>query len=407
MNNNKANKLGMNNICQRKDGRYCARIMRNGVRLQKISADIRVVQKWLENQKSEIAAEQYLNNLKQKGIIVTREILNADKSMEDISGELLPTITVDELFVKWIWIKEFEDCVRPNTLRNHRERYRMNIQPVIGKMRVCNVTCEHTKRIFIKMRSMYKASTIIQAYITLGSMLKFAVTKRLLPEVPLKPIDLKGNIRKEARYLTVDEEKRFLEEAEGTANYRQCRFILETGLRCSEMIGLKWEDIDWDEEHPSITVKRNLEYRHSTKEWSFGPLKTKASYRTILLSPTAVQILKEIKNEPSKMNEDTPKEFRDLVFLNKKGLPTKNSTYDTYLYKICERAGIEHFSIHKLRHTYATRALEAGCSYKWLSQTLGHNNINTTIMTYCHVADDMNRKEAAKLAEYHKAKVAM
>ena len=77
----------------------------------------------------------------------------------------------------------------------------------------------------------------------------------------------------------------------------------------------------------------------------------------------------------------------------------------TYLYKICDRAGIKHFSIHKLRHTFATRALEAGCSYKWLADMLGHRNINTTMMTYCHVSSVANKAEATRLAEYHSKQV--
>lgn len=406
-NTNKA-KLGNDNITMRKDGRYQARIVRNGERLQKTSTDIRVVQEWLEQQRGEMAAEQHLDSLRQMGIIATCDVPKAEESFNTIEDGYSPTMTVDELFVKWIWVKEFDSgrTPSPNTLRNNRERYTINVQPVIGKMRLCDVTCEHTKRVFTKMKPKYKESTMLQTYITLGSMLKFATIKHLIPEVPLKPLELSGRNKKEARYLTVDEERKFLEAAEGTTNYRACRFILETGLRCSEMIGLKFSDVDWNENSPTITVKRQLEYRHSTKEWRWSSqLKTVNSYRTILLSPVAFQILKECRDDNTRNIRNTPQEFRDLVFLNKKGMPNKNSSYDTYLYKICDNAGIEHFSIHKLRHTFATRALEAGCSYKWLADTLGHNDINTTLMTYCHVASEVNKAEAAKLAEYHRKQV--
>jgi len=237
-------------------------------------------------------------------------------------------------------------------------------------------------------------------------MLKFATKKHLSEEVPLKRIGLRGKRKKEARYLTVDEERKFLEAIEGTANERQCRFVLETGLRCSEMIGLKFSDVDWNEECPTITINRQLEYRHSVGEWRWSnQLKTVNSQRTIILSQTAFQILKECRDDPKRNVQNTPSEFRDLVFLNRKGMPQKNSTYDTYLYKICDRANIEHFSIHKLRHTFATRALEAGCSYKWLADTLGHSDINTTMMTYCHVSSVANKAEATKLAEYHSKQI--
>lgn len=400
-------KLGNDNITLRKDGRYQARIVRNGVRIQKTSTDIRVVQQWLEEQRGEIATEKHLESLRKMGIIATVET-KVDNAFDNSNDGYSSTMTVDELFEKWMDEKEFnsERTFSPNTLRNHRERYKMNIQPAIGHIRLCDLTFDDTRRIFTKMKPKYKESTMLQAYITVGSMLKFATQKRLVPEVPLKWIGLSGKTKKEARYLTVDEERRFLEAIEGTANEKQCRLILETGLRCSELIGLKFSDVDWNEEHPTLTVERQLEYRHSTKEWRWSnQLKTINSQRTILLSPTALQILKECRDDPKRNTRNTPLEFRNLVFLNRNGMPTKNSTYDTYLYKICDRAGIEHFSIHKLRHTFATRALEAGCSYKWLADTLGHSDINTTLMTYCHVSSATNKAEATKLAEYHSKQV--
>ena len=412
--NNIASNIGYrgSNISKRKDGRYQGRIQRNGKRLQITSKDIRVVQEWIEQQKLEEERERVLESMRDMGIVVSTTDKTPNCSSR--SERLSPQMSLNEWFDIWIDEKENKNDKKlsPNTIRNNKERFYKNIQPVLGDISLGSIDRDKTKSVFVKMRNarndngeaVYKDSTMLQTYITLGSMLKAAVKRGLIDEVPLEQIGLEGHEKGKIRFMTVDEEKRFLEYAEGTTNYPQMKFVLETGLRCSEMIGLKWSDIDWNEEYPSITIKRQLEYRHSTKEWRWADApKTKSGFRTILLSPEAVAILKEVRKKQEGLN--TSKEFKDIIFLNKNGLPTKNSTYDTYIYKICKKAGIKQFSMHSLRHTFATRALGAGVSYKWLAQTLGHNNINTTISTYCHVADEFNRAEAEKVATFHQAKL--
>jgi hypothetical protein len=92
-------------------------------------------------------------------------------------------------------------------------------------------------------------------------------------------------------------------------------------------------------------------------------------------------------------------EWRDTIFLCKKGTPIKNSTYDTMLFKLCEKANIPKFSMHVLRHTFATRCIEAGMKPKTLQTILGHSNIGITMNRYVHTTEDEKLLEMDSIAD--------
>lgn len=364
-------------ICQRKDGLYVARFLsRTGTRITKNFRTVPEARNWLEESKY------------------------ADKHTEAI---LAPDIIVEEWFQ--FWISNIVCGLAPNTIRNYRERYNRNVKPFIGHLKLCDVKPLHCKMILNAMEKDYAGSTIRQTYIAMGTMFRSALMNGMITKHPMDGVRYNKPIRavNDIRFLTVEEQKKFLEVAKRSHNYYQYALLLETGLRTGELIALTFGDIDWSKR--TLTINKTLEYRHSQKCWRAGPPKSSQSYRTIPLTSRAYGILAELyaKRKDRKESEmlsqaleyidrhtgqTSTLAMRDLVFINyRTGEPTKNSSYDTHLYKLCDEAGIKRFSMHVLRHTYATRAIERGVHPKVLQVLLGHSTIQMTMDRYVHVSD--------------------
>lgn len=358
-------------IYQQPNGTYCARFVdKFGKRKSKRSKKLQEVRQW-------IADARYIDE---------HSDLNQATDM-----------IVDAWYDYWIGIKK--QTVRPNTVRNYTERYERNIKKVIGSKLLTEVKPVHCQKIFSDMAEEgYKTTTIYQTRIALYNMLEFARENDVIITNPCKKSvksDMgKPSEKKEA--LTIDVQKKFLDAVVGYSYENQYCFILQTGLRTGELIGLRWSDIDFD--NRTMKIERTMEYRYKVGEWRVGPPKSKSGYRTIPLTDEAIRILKDqrAKNRSLKL---IPIEWTDTVFLCRKGTPVKNSTYDTGLFKYCDRVGIPRFSMHVLRHTFATRCIEGGMKPKTLQKILGHSNIGITMNLYVHITEDEKHREIDLVAD--------
>lgn len=366
----KGKELGVG-ITQQKNGLYSARFVdKFGKRRQKRFKKLQECRQWI-----------------------------ADATYVDEHSNILQAtdIMVDAWFDYWIDIKK--KTVRPNTVRNYMERYNRNIKKIIGKMLLSEVKPLHCQKIFSDMADEdYRTSTIYQTRIALFNMLEFAKENDVIRYNPCKKSvksDMgKPSQKKEA--LTVDIQKVFLEYASGQSYEYQYRFILQTGLRTGELVALKWEDIDF--QNKTLKIQRSMEYRYSVGEWRIGEPKSKSGYRTIPLTDEAIDILKRQK-EKNKKIKIISMEWSEFVFLCRKSTPIKNSTYDTALFKICDKAQIPRFSMHVLRHTFATRCIEGGMKPKMLQIILGHSNIGITMNLYVHTTEEEKLKEIELVAD--------
>lgn len=351
-------------LSQRKDGKYSARFRsKSGKRIEKYFDKLPEAKRWLRQ-------AQY------------------DDEHSNIAAS--SDMTVDAWFD--VWFKQKKQQVRKSTYERYAIQYKNCIQEYIGQMIISDVRPIHCQNIINELNTKgLKPSSIELVKIVLKMIFQCAVDNQIIQSNPVK-VQLPKKEKMERRVLTKSEQSLFLEYAKKLMHYNTYAFVLQTGLRCGEVTGLKWSDIDFKKR--IISISRSVNYDKDEKRFIENPTKTESGKRTIPLTETAYQILIEQK----KANEGKPivLGYHEYVFLNSKGNPINRVYYDKNLYSVSKVLGIESFSMHTLRHTFATRCIESGMKPKTLQKILGHSKISMTMDLYVHVTEDEMAKEMMK-----------
>ena len=218
-----------------------------------------------------------------------------------------------------------------------------------------------------------------------------AVRWRLLLENPADGLKVPQQPRNEMRPLTVDQARTLLKAAQNIKYGPVFAVALTTGMRPSEYLGLKWQDIDWTRQTASIvrTILRPDE------KWCFSDTKRSRSRRPIKLQSSIVAILRDLHAEASA--HDLYPEARDLVFRTPSGQPINADYLAKHFRSILDLAGLPRMRLYDLRHSAATIALAAGVSPKVVSEQLGHASTAFTLDTYAHVLPHMQDEAAARV----------
>lgn len=172
---------------------------------------------------------------------------------------------------------------------------------------------------------------------------------------------------------------------------------LYTGLRLGEICGLQWRDIDRKRHilYINRTLQRVAETRgdHEKKtKLISGEPKSGASVRAIPLPRTFWMLLREMSGEMR--DED--------YFLSGNAEPIEPRNYQYFFKKTLADCELRYVNFHTLRHTFATRCVEAGMDIKTLSEILGHTNTNITLSYYVHSSMQSKRKQMNRL-KFHMA----
>jgi integrase len=222
---------------------------------------------------------------------------------------------------------------------------------------------------------------------TLSVALNDAVRDELVPRniaALAKPARVE---RKEVEPLTLEEAHKFLAAIKGDRLEALYTAALAVGIRQSEALGLRWQDVDLH----TGEVRLDVQLVRLPGRFSLERLKTPASRRRFYLPAPALDALRRHKER-----ETTPHPW-GLIFTTAKGEPIHGTTLRLWFHLHCERAGLPYQKFHDMRHCAVSLLIAQGVPARHIADLLGHTRTSVTLDTYAHIFDDARRDVAATM----------
>lgn len=344
---------------------------------------------------------------------------NIDNGISNSAGK----ITFNDLFNKYLSLR----ALKPTTKNNYIYMYETYVKNVLGTKQIKNILHSDISIFYNSLVNDkgLKIGTVSIIHSIIHPVFKRAVKDRIIPDNPtdeaLSEIkNAHGNDATTRHALTVDEQSAFIDYVKTTPRFKRWMplftVLLGTGCRISEILGLRWQDCDF--ENNIISINHSLVYKTNDEGrcvFSITTPKTKAGCREI---PMLQEVRKALLIEKQKLFSRGIKQmnvcgYTDFIFYNECGrlyyIQNVNQTIKTIVtdYNESERKNAEKekrqpliikpFSAHTFRHTFCTRFCENETNVKAIQAIMGHSTISITMDIYAEATADKKKETISNL----------
>ncbi|MFP7231906.1 site-specific integrase [Bacillus subtilis] len=312
---------------------------------------------------------------------------------------------IKALFASYIehWFESKRISLRPSTIVNYRQQIEYNILPYLGHFKITDITEEVLQSFVNRLHNERNLAgkTIRATFGIVGEVLKKSSRKGAFDLEILREINLPTE-NKRVEVWSADDIKTFLEARARILNLTRHFIGMEisvlTGMRCGEVLGLRWSDIDI--ERKILTIRQTLSKIDDKGNYGLVPeAKTINAFRTVNLPDRLVATLIAHKGLVDYERVVIGDKYvnNDLVVCTKNGSWVHPNNFRRAFNVTRDGLGLPKIPLKGLRHTHATYLVSIGVSPKLVQERLGHANIKTTLGTYSHVLPSMQREVAEKL----------
>lgn len=369
--------------------------------------------------KKRVIYSKNLAELRVKEEAVKQDLKDGIKTRAEVN------LTVNDMFQKYIATKTE---LKVSTLTNYKYMYKNYVQESFGLKKLADVKYSDVKSFYnslikeknFKPNSMEIINTILHPVFTLA--VRDGYIRTNPTDGVMREIKQSHNWEKPKRHaLTIEQQSAFVEFVANSEIYNHWlplfTAFLGTGCRVGELIGLRWQDCDF--ENDVISINHNLIYRQTESgkcEMSITTPKTSAGIRTIPMLP---EVRKAFMTERKKQmaqggNSTVVDGYSGFIFLNRESYVHNPMTINRAIVRIYKAYNLEetelakkekrepvlipHFSVHNLRHTFCTRFCENETNIKVIQEIMGHSDIGTTMNIYAEATESKKQESFKNLA---------
>jgi integrase len=301
-------------------------------------------------------------------------------------------ILLSEFLQQWLSIKE--NSVKKTTWTLYEITIRVHIEPILGEIRICDLEPSDIQNLYLlKKEQGIGNRSILVMHTIINNSLKTAVKSGVLISNPAKSVSAPRYSSPEMDFYSEHEITQLLLAVKETSLEALIQLAITTGMRQSEILALKWSDMDWD--RSTLTIQRQLLRKYENCNY-YSSLKTSAGRRTISLGLNTIQTLKEHHKrqitEKDKMGDQWDQ--NDLLFPSLNGKPIHQRNLVRKFKKVLNESGLREIRFHDLRHTAASLMLNHGVPTIIVSKRLGHSKVSITLDTYGHLLPGMQQETA-------------
>ncbi len=312
------------------------------------------------------------------------------------------------------WFSEYcQKKLAPKTQAAYKNHIDRRIVPELGHIELKDLRPQHILRFVAMLEEgnvrfdgrpgRLSPQSAMYCFRVLSSMLQDAVQWQLIPLNPCTKVKPPSAERHKPPAFDEEDVKKMLAALAGEPlKYRTVVMLaLDSGLRLGELMGLRWDDIDFST--ATLNVERSNQAMKGRGIFTKRP-KTEMSARKIVISENILMLLQEYKGWQDEQKTMLANQWHEggWLFTQWNGLPMYPTTPSQWFSKFLKRHGLPHISFHALRHLSATLLIAFGVPLKNVSSRLGHADIRTTANIYSAALQSVDRQAANRMNEFWK-----